>query len=124
MIQLYKGKNEKSNIRSRRRTKIRATVVGSTERPRLSVFKSNRHFFVQIIDDSKGFTLAAVSSKDEELGKLGTRNVEVAKKVGHLIAKRSLAKGIKSVVFDRGGYKYHGRIAAIADAAREAGLQF
>lgn len=117
------GSNELRKIRHRR---VRKKVFGTPERPRLSVYKSLRYIYAQIIDDTVGHTLVAASSLEpiikEEL-KNGS-NVEAAKKVGELIAKRALEKGIDKVVFDRGGYIYHGKIKELADAARAAGLQF
>jgi large subunit ribosomal protein L18 len=116
--------NELFDRRTRRvRTSIRKNAVG---RPRLSVFRSSLHIYAQIIDDASGVTVAAASTIDKELkGKLKTgANLDAAKEVGKLIASRAVAKGIKAVVFDRGGYMYHGRIKALADAAREGGLAF
>jgi large subunit ribosomal protein L18 len=109
--------------KQRTRTSIRKNAVG---RPRLSVFRSSLHIYAQIIDDVSGVTVAAASTIDKELkGKLKTgANLDAAKEVGKLIASRAVAKGIKAVVFDRGGYIYHGRIKALADAAREGGLAF
>ena len=106
-------------------TRIRKKVQGTTERPRLNVYRSVNHIYVQLIDDSEGKTIVAVSSA---VGKKGQRktggNVAAAKEIGKSIAEKAKAKGISKVVFDRGGYLYHGRIKALADAAREAGLQF
>jgi large subunit ribosomal protein L18 len=109
--------------RARVRTSLRKKSIG---RPRLSVFRSSLHIYVQIIDDVNGNTLAAASTVDKELkGKIKTgANIDAAKAVGKLIAERAVSKGIKEVVFDRGGYIYHGRVKALADAAREAGLAF
>jgi large subunit ribosomal protein L18 len=109
--------------KARVRTSIRKNAIG---RPRLSVFRSGLHIYVQIIDDVNGSTLAAASTIDKELkGKLKTgANIDAAKAVGKLIAERAVSKGIKEVVFDRGGYIYHGRVKALADAAREGGLAF
>jgi len=120
-------KREDRNLkRIRRHLRIRKKIKGTPERPRLAVFRSEKHIYAQIIDDTKGHTLVAASTLDKELrGKLAkTYNVEAAKEVGRLIAQRALSLGIKKVVFDRGGFKYHGRIKALADAAREAGLEF
>jgi large subunit ribosomal protein L18 len=107
----------------RTRTRLRKLAGG---RPRLSVFRSSKHIYVQLIDDAQGLTLAAASSVDKELkGKLKTgADIEAAKEVGKLIASRAAAKGVTLVVFDRGGYVFHGRVKALADAAREAGLSF
>ncbi len=112
-------------LRRQERTRTRLRQV-SGDRPRLSVFRSSKHIYVQLIDDSAGQTLAAASSVDKELkGKLKTgADMAAAIEVGKLIASRAAAKGITSVVFDRGGYLFHGRVKALADAAREAGLSF
>ncbi|XP_019181221.1 PREDICTED: 50S ribosomal protein L18, chloroplastic-like [Ipomoea nil] len=111
-----------------RHSRIRKKVEGTPERPRLSVFRSNKHLYVQVIDDTKMHTLAAVSTMQkaisEEFNYSSGPTIEVARKVGEVIAKSCLEKGISKVAFDRGGYPYHGRIEAIADAARENGLQF
>lgn len=116
--------SEKQQIRFKRKRRIRATLEGTPERPRLAVFRSNKHIYVQVIDDTKGHTLVSASSDEEEFkGKVGG-GVEGAKTVGNLAAKRALAKNIDKVVFDRSGYLYHGRIKAVADAAREGGLKF
>ena len=114
------NKPSKNSQRQLRHARIRKTLAGSGERPRLSVYRSNTGIYAQIIDDSKGVTLVASSSKVLKVGK----TVAAAKQVGDDVAKKALAKGIKSVVFDRSGYLYHGRIKALADAAREAGLIF
>ena len=115
----------KNEIRERIHTRIRRKVRGTTERPRLAVFRSLCHIYAQVIDDSKGVTIASASTltKKGETKKAGG-NVAAAVEVGKLIAERAQQKGIKKVVFDRGGYLYHGRIKALADAAREAGLEF
>lgn len=129
MAELRK-REKKVEARLRRKKRIKKKIIGTPERPRLSVYKSLKHIYAQIIDDTIGHTLVAASSlspeireKLEELKKRGGKT-EVAKAVGELIAKKALEKGITKVVFDRGGFKYHGRIKAFADAAREAGLQF
>ena len=116
----------KEEKRQHRHKRVKKKVVGTTEKPRLNIFKSLNHIYAQIIDDFEGKTLAAASSNDKELkGKTKTGgNIEAAKTVGGLIAKRALDKGIKKIVFDRSGYLYHGRVKALADAAREGGLQF
>lgn len=111
-----------------RRRRVRQTVNGSTDRPRLSIFRSNNHIYAQVIDDSKGHTLAAASSNEPDLrGKAGNdtkgKTAEAAA-VGSALAKRAIEAGVKQVVFDRGGYKYHGRVKALADAARKEGLGF
>jgi large subunit ribosomal protein L18 len=115
--------SNKQVIRFKHKKRIRAKLVGTTERPRLVVFRSNANIYAQLIDDSKGHTIAAASTTEKELTKSGA-NIEGSKAVGQLVAKRAMAKGIKAVVFDRGGYLYHGKIKALADAAREAGLNF
>jgi large subunit ribosomal protein L18 len=118
-------KSDKNKSRLKRHLRVRKKINGTIERPRLSVFRSSKHIYAQLIDDVKGITLAAASTIDKELDGSGNGgNVESARKVGELIAKRAIEKGYESVVFDRGGYLYHGRIQALADAAREAGLQF
>lgn len=116
-------KPNRNEARKRRHVRVRSRVSGSNERPRLNVFRSNKHIYAQLIDDNKGLTLASASSLEKDLEANGG-NVEGARAVGSLIAKRAIEKGFKSVVFDRGGYLYHGRIQALADAAREAGLEF
>jgi len=116
----------KAEARKKRHKRIRKKVFGNIERPRLVVYRSLKHIYAQIIDDMKGHTLVSASTLDNELKgkyKYGG-NIEAAKMVGHLIAKRAVTVGIKKVVFDRGGFKYHGRIKALADAAREEGLEF
>lgn len=116
----------KEKARKARHNRVRKKVTGTPEKPRLNVFRSVKHIYVQVIDDYSSKTLAAASSVDKELkGKIKTGgNIEAAKTVGQLLAKRAADKGIKMVVFDRGGYLYHGRIKALADAAREGGLEF
>lgn len=105
-----------------RHKRIRKNVVGTPERPRLSVFKSQKHVYAQVIDDTKGVTLAAASTTEKALA--ATDNLEGAKKVGEELAKRAAAAGVKAVVFDRGGFRYHGVVASLADSARGAGLEF
>jgi len=117
-------KLDKNAVRKKRHARVRTKVFGTAERPRLNVFRSNKHIYVQIIDDVKAVTLVSASTLDKELNLESTGNAEAAYKVGELVAKRALEKGIKAVVFDRGGYLYHGRVKALADAAREAGLEF
>jgi large subunit ribosomal protein L18 len=109
--------------RLRRKTAIRKKLSGTPTKPRLAVFRSLRHITVQVIDDIAGKTLLSVNSGSKEMGLKG-KNLDVCKKVGQEVATKSLAMGIKEVVFDRSGYLYHGRIKALADAAREAGLKF
>ena len=112
----------KQASRLRRRRRVRARVRGSAERPRLSVFRSNRGMVAQLIDDDRGHTLAAVNWTEKDLRDLGA--TEQASRAGALIAERAKAAGIERCVFDRGGYQYHGRVKALADGAREAGLAF
>ena len=111
----------KPQKRQRRRRRVRAKVRGTAERPRLSVYRSNRGVFVQLIDDDAGRTVASVSWTEPDLRQLGS--MEQAKRAGGLLAERAKAAGIEVCVFDRGGYRYHGRVAAIADGAREGGLK-
>lgn len=108
----------------RRSGRTRYRIAQTAERPRLSVFRSGRHIYAQVIDDRAGATLAAASSNEKEGKADKTWNMEAAKSVGQKIAERAIAKGVKAVVFDRGGYIYHGRVRALADAAREGGLEF
>lgn len=111
--------------RKRRHERVRKRVEGSPERPRLSVFRSHLHIYAQVIDDTAGKTLVSASSVDPALrGQIKGGNVDGAKAVGKLVAERALAAGVTQVVYDRGGYLYHGRIAALAEAAREGGLDF
>jgi large subunit ribosomal protein L18 len=112
--------------RLRRHRRVRKTVSGTTERPRLSVFRSLQHVYAQVIDDTAGNTLVSASTMDKEIRDQceGLKKSEAAKIVGRLVAERAMAHGVTQVVFDRGGYKYHGRVKALADAAREAGLSF
>lgn len=118
-------KKVNSNVsRLARHARVRKKISGTPELPRLCVFRSLKNIYVQIIDDTTGNTLAAASSLDKELGTANGGNCEAAKAVGALIAKKALDKGIKEVVFDRGGYVYHGRVAQLAEAAREGGLEF
>jgi large subunit ribosomal protein L18 len=114
------------DIRARIHRRIRKKIAGTTERPRLAVFRSQSHIYAQVIDDGSGQTVCAASSLDETLkaDKKRGANVAAAKAVGSLIATRAKEKGIEAVVFDRGGFQYHGRIKALADAAREGGLKF
>ena len=114
----------KSDARARRHARLRKKVVGTEARPRLVVNRSARHVFVQLVDDSKGRTVASASTLETELRSFEGDKTAKARKVGELIAGRAKDAGISSIVFDRGGDKYHGRIAALADAAREAGLEF
>ena len=114
----------RSAQRQRRQRRVRKKITGTTSRPRLSVFRSNRHISAQIIDDENGRTVASASTSEADLRGVTTSNKEAAVKVGSLLAERAQEAGVDSVVFDRGGNKYHGRVAALADAARDAGLKF
>lgn len=117
-------KPDKNAVRKKRHMRVRKNLFGTAERPRLNVFRSNKHVYAQLIDDVNGVTVASASTVDNDFTGEATGNVEASKSVGELIAKRALDKGHKNVVFDRGGYLYHGRVKALADAAREAGLEF
>ena len=120
------SKESRQKVREKKHLKIRNRFSGTPERPRLAVFRSNNHMYAQIIDDEAQTTLVAASTveKDVKAQLEKTNDVEAAKVLGGIIAKRALDKGINTVVFDRGGYVYHGKVAALAEAAREAGLQF
>ena len=120
------GKIDKNKIRKRKHVRVRKKISGTSECPRLCVYRSNAHIYAQIIDDVAQTTLASASTLDKEIkGSVSVgSNIEAAKAVGKLIAERAAAKDIKVVVFDRGGYLYHGRVQALAEAAREAGLEF
>ena len=115
-------RDSKNIIRLRVHKRIRSRVSGAAERPRLAVFRSVKHIYAQVIDDTKGHTVVAAGSTEKDTKNGG--NVAGAKEVGKLVAERAKDKGIKAVVFDRGGYQYHGRVKALAEAAREAGLEF
>ncbi len=117
-------KPDRNALRKRRHARVRRNLSGTAERPRLNVYRSNKNIYAQLIDDNKGTTLVSASTKDKDFGSDATNNVAAAAQVGTLIAKRAEDKGYKSVVFDRGGYLYHGRVKALAEAAREAGLEF
>lgn len=117
------NKKDKNIQRLKRHVRVRAKISGTTERPRLTVYRSNAHIYAQIVDDVKGVTLCAASSNEKGFEGIGS-NKEAAKKVGAKIAERALAKGIENVVFDRGGYIYHGRVSELASGAREGGLKF
>jgi large subunit ribosomal protein L18 len=124
---LAKKQRGKVARRQRAHRRVRNRVAGTAERPRLAVFKSDKHLYAQLIDDLAGHTLAQASTLDPEVrGRLdgGTGNIAAAKAVGTVVAERAKAKGVEKVVFDRGGYIYHGKVKAIADAAREQGLEF
>ena len=116
-------KPKKNEIRGRIHVRIRRKLSGTAARPRLAVFRSGAHIYAQVIDDVAGATVVSASSVDKD-GKTNGGNVAAAKAIGKLVAERAKEKGIKNVVFDRGGYQYHGRVKALADAAREAGLEF
>lgn len=116
------AKNKKLERRQRVRRGIRGKINGTAERPRLSVFRSNRHIYAQLIDDRAGRTVAAASSLDEGLD--GQSPIDISKAVGQNLATRARESGIEAVVFDRNGYRYHGRVKALAEGAREGGLQF
>ena len=118
------NKVSKNETRQKRHLRIRQTLVGTTEKPRLNVFRSNKQIYAQIIDDTTGKTLCSASSLDKEVNVQNGSNVAAATEVGTLIAKRALDLKIEAVVFDRGGYLYHGRVKALAEAARAAGLKF
>ncbi|MBE5977434.1 MULTISPECIES: 50S ribosomal protein L18 [Lacrimispora] len=120
------SKQSKSEIRVKKHNRLRNRLAGTAERPRLAVFRSNNHMYAQIIDDTVGKTLVAASSVEKEVkAELEkTNNVDAAAYIGTVVAKRAIEKGIKEVVFDRGGFIYQGKIQALADAAREAGLEF
>ncbi len=115
---------QKQEARSRRHYRVRKKVQGTPERPRLAVFRSNKHISVQVIDDLNGRTLAAASTHEKDLRGGATGNKDAAATVGRLVADRAKAAGVTRVVFDRGGFLYHGRVAALAAAARDAGLEF
>ncbi|MFD2761919.1 50S ribosomal protein L18 [Lentibacillus juripiscarius] len=117
-------KPDKNDLRKKRHARVRKNVFGTQERPRLNVYRSNKHIYAQLIDDTAGVTVASASTNDNELNLEGTGNVNAATETGKLVAQRALDKGYRSVVFDRGGYLYHGRVKALAEAAREAGLEF
>ncbi|MEY8001682.1 50S ribosomal protein L18 [Clostridium sp. Mt-5] len=116
-------KDDRKKLRTKRHLRVRKKIFGTTEKPRLSVYRSDKNIYAQIIDDIKGATLVSASSLDKEFQGIGS-NREAAKVVGEIIAKKAIEKGIKEVVFDRGGYIYHGRVQNLAEGAREAGLEF
>ncbi|NLK21361.1 MAG: 50S ribosomal protein L18 [Epulopiscium sp.] len=119
-------KESRSKVRAKKHLKIRNKFYGTAQRPRLAVFRSDKHIYAQLIDDEQGNTLVSASTVEKDIvAKVEkTSNLEAAKVVGELVARRALDKGLNEVVFDRGGYIYHGKVKALADAAREAGLQF
>jgi large subunit ribosomal protein L18 len=114
----------KTDRRNRLRFRIRKTVSGTTDRPRLAVFRSNKEIYAQLIDDVKGTTIAAASSRDKDVDASKVNKVEAAKLVGKSIAEKAIKAGFESITFDRGGYLYHGRIKSLAEGAREGGLKF
>jgi large subunit ribosomal protein L18 len=116
-------KSTRQDARVRRHTRVRKRVHGTADRPRLAVFRSNKYIYAQVIDDVEGRTLASASSQESDL-RTDNLNIETATKVGEALATRAKEAGVTSVVFDRGGYKFHGKVKALADAAREAGLEF
>lgn len=118
------SKKNKDELRHKKHMRLRNRFAGTPERPRLAVFRSDKHMYAQLIDDQAGNTLCAASTLDKDLKLEKTDNVEAASAVGKAIAEKALAKGIREVVFDRGGFLYHGKVQALAEAAREAGLQF
>ncbi|MBS1786314.1 MAG: 50S ribosomal protein L18 [Acidobacteria bacterium] len=118
------AKSSRQDVRRAVHSRIRKKVKGTSERPRLAVFRSLNHIYVQVIDDVNGVTLCSASSVEKSAGVGKGGNMEAAKSIGKLIAERAKEKGVSSVVFDRGGYIYHGRVKSLAEAAREAGLQF
>ena len=119
-------KQSRSEVRAKKHMKVRKRLSGTAERPRLAVFRSNSHMYAQVIDDTAGNTLVSASTLQKEVkdGLEKTKNIEAAAKLGGVIAKRALDKGITTVVFDRGGFIYQGKVKALAEAAREAGLEF
>ena len=120
------GRESRAAIRERVHTRIRKKLSGTVKRPRLAVFRSNKHIYAQLIDDTQGVTLAAAGSTESKAKEAASNgsNVSAAKEVGRLIAERGKEKGVQAVLFDRGGYIYHGRIQALAESARETGLKF
>ena|SRR5690242_10448715 len=116
--------NSKVSARQKIRYRIRKKISGTAQKPRLSVFRSNRDIYVQLIDDASGTTIASASSREKDIAAQKGNKVETSKRVGEAIARKSQELGIKNVVFDRSGYLYHGRIKAVADGAREGGLEF
>src|SRR6476661_2730670 len=117
-------KADKNAVRRKRHARVRTRLSGTEARPRLNVFRSNKHIYAQLIDDVNGVTIASASTLDKDVNLDSSSNMDAAVKIGELVAKRAVEKGISTVIFDRGGYLYHGRIKALADAARENGLEF
>ena len=118
------SKKSRTEVREKKHSRMRNHLAGTAQRPRLAVFRSNNHMYAQIIDDTVGNTLCSASTLDKDMKLEKTNNVEAAAAVGTAVAKKALEKGITTVVFDRGGFKYDGKVKALADAAREAGLTF
>ena len=119
------GSSQRHSGRLRRHRRVRKKITGTTARPRLAVYRSNKHISIQVIDDQEGRTLASASTVEPDQRKLGSgATVEAAERIGTLVAQRAKVAGIKEVVYDRGGFLYHGRVAAAAEAARKAGLEF
>jgi large subunit ribosomal protein L18 len=116
------ARKDRAEVRRAVHTRIRRKVRGTGQRPRLAIFRSLNHIYAQLIDDEAGTTLASASTVEKDLRETTGGNIEAARRVGRAIAERALAKGVEQVVFDRGGFRYHGRVKALADAAREAGL--
>lgn len=121
---MKKIKNKKVASRFKIKRRVRKTVIGTSELPRLSVFRSNANIYVQLIDDSKGHTLLAASSLDKDIAEMKGTKTEIAKAVGKAIADKAKEQGLEQVVFDRNGFRYHGRVKSLADGAREQGLKF
>ncbi len=117
-------KQDKNAVRKKRHGRVRTKISGTALRPRLNVYRSNKHIYAQLIDDLNGVTIASASTRDSGVDVESSATVESAAKVGELIAKKAVEKDVKVVVFDRGGYLFHGRVKALADAARENGLEF
>ena len=118
------AKRDRAGVRRAVHRRIRKKVAGTAERPRLAIYRSLNHIYAQVIDDDNGVTLASAATTEKDLRGATGGNVEAARRVGQVIAERLKEKGITAVVFDRGGFRYHGRVAAVAEAAREAGLEF
>jgi|SRR5699024_2966727 len=117
-------KPSRNDVRKRIHKRVRKTIIGTDQRPRLNVYRSNKNMYAQLIDDENNVTIVSANTNEKGFDADSKANKEAAAKVGKLIAERAIEKGYKSVVFDRGGYVYHGRVQALADAAREAGLEF
>ena len=117
-------KQDKNAVRKKRHGRVRAKISGTAARPRLNVFRSNKHIYAQLIDDVNSVTIVSASTMDKDFGSESTADAAAAAKVGEMIAKKAVEKDVKAVVFDRGGYLFHGRVKALAEAARENGLQF